>query len=343
MTATSYLGKPASRIDGRAKVTGLAKYAAEYNVPGLAHGVVVSSAIAKGRIKRIHTADALAVDGVLDVLTHERRPKLASSHDKYSDEVAPDGSPLRPLYDGKVVYNGQPVALVVAEDFETARFAASLIRVDYERQAHVTDFESARERMQARARNGEKPSHRRGDAAKAFEQAPVRLEAEYGSAVEHHNPMETFAATVVWEGDGRLTIYNKTQGPQNCRNYVCQVFGLPHDKVRVLSPYVGGGFGSGLRPQYELPLAVMAAQMLERSVRVNLTRQQMFTLGYRAAVSQELALASDNDGRLASWRHDAVSMTSQYEDFQRHFVDWSSQLYRCANAELMQRLVKLDQ
>src|SRR5262249_52118596 len=158
----------------------------------------------------------------------------------------------------KILYNGQPVALVVAEDFETARFAASLIRLDYERQAHVTDFAAERKRTKARKRNGEKASHRRGNAAKAFEQAPVQMQAESGIAVEHHNPMEPFAATVIWEGDGRLTIYDKTQGPQNCRNYVCQVFGLPHEKVRVLSPYVGGGFGSGLRPQYELPLAVLA-------------------------------------------------------------------------------------
>src|SRR5262249_55145622 len=126
MTATSYLGKPTSRIDGHAKVTGLAKYAAEYNVPDLAHGFVVSAAIAKGRIRRIHTADALAVDGVIDVFTHEHRPKLASSHDKYTDEVAPPGSPFRPLYDDRILFSGQPVALVVAEEFEIARFAASL-------------------------------------------------------------------------------------------------------------------------------------------------------------------------------------------------------------------------
>src|ERR1700676_1323655 len=127
------LNKPSSsdgmsRVDGRAKVTGTAKYAAEYNVPGLAHGVVVSAAIAKGRIKRIHAAEALAVDGVLDVFTHEHRPKLASSDEKYTDEIAPPGSPFRPLYDDRVLFNGQPVALVVAEDFETSRFAASLVR-----------------------------------------------------------------------------------------------------------------------------------------------------------------------------------------------------------------------
>ena len=342
MTATSYLGKPTSRIDGRAKVTGLAKYAAEYNVSGLAHGCVVSSAIAKGRIKRIHTADALSVDGVLDVFTHEHRPKLASSHEKYTDEVAPSGSPFRPLYDDKILFSGQPVALVVAEEFEIARFAASLIRVEYERRPHVTDFEAQRKRG-AISKRDPAQSVARGNPAPAFEQAAVRIKAEYRMPVEHHNPMEPFAATAVWEGGDRITVFDKTQGPQNCRNYVASVFGMPRDKVRVLSPYVGGGFGSGLRPQYELPLAVLAARALKRSVRVTLTRQQMFTLGYRAANVHEMTLAADQDGSLASFRHEAVSMTSQFEDFQRNFVNWSSLLYRCANADLGQRLVKLDQ
>jgi xanthine dehydrogenase YagR molybdenum-binding subunit len=342
MTATSYLGKPTSRVEGRAKVMGTAKYAAEYNVPGLAHGVVVSSAIAKGRIAHIHAEDALAVDGVLDVFTHEHRPKLASSHEKYTDEVAPPGSPFRPLYDSEILFSGQPIALVVAEEFEIARFAASLVRVEYEQESHVTDFDAQRRRGAVSKRD---PAHAtaRGNPTRAFEQAAVRIKAEYRMPVEHHNPMEPFAATAVWEGDDQITVFDKTQGPQNCRNYVAGVFGMPREKVRVLSPYVGGGFGSGLRPQYELPLAVLAARALKRSVRLTLTRQQMFTLGYRAANVQELALGANSDGSLASFRHDVVAMTSQFEDFQRDFVNWSSLLYRCANAELGQRLVKLDQ
>src|SRR5262249_50379490 len=152
-----------------------AKYAAEYNMPALAHAVVVSSAVAKGRIKRIDTADALAVDGVLDVLTHEHRPKLASSPEKYTDEVAPPGAPFRPLYDDRTHFTGQPVALVVAEEFEIARFAASLVRVEYEPRPHVTDFD-AQQREVARDAS---PTHRRGNTAQAFKQAPVRVEAEY--------------------------------------------------------------------------------------------------------------------------------------------------------------------
>jgi xanthine dehydrogenase YagR molybdenum-binding subunit len=342
MTLTSSLGKPTSRVDGRAKVTGVAKYAAEYNVSGLAHGVVVSSTIARGRIKRIHAADALAVEGVLDVFTHEHRPSLASSHKNYADEIAPDGAPFRPLYNAEVVFNGQPVALVVAEEFEIARFAASLVRVEYEQQAHVTDFDARRARGEISKRD---PAHavRRGEPAAAFDKAATRIKAEYRMPVEHHNPMEPFAATAIWEGDGRITVFDKTQGPQNCRNYVAGVFKMPRDKVRVLSPYVGGGFGSGLRPQYELPLAVLAALALKRAVRVTLTRQQMFTLGYRAANVHALALGANSDGSLVSFRHDAVAMTSQFEDFQRDLSNWSSLLYRCANVDLAQRLVKLDQ
>ena len=343
MTATSYLGKPTSRVEGRAKVTGIAKYAAEYNVPGVAHGVVVSSAIAKGRIKRIDAGDALAVAGVLDVFTHEHRPKLASSDEKYKDEVAPAGSPFRPLYDDQIHFSGQPVALVVAEEFEIARFAASLVRVEYEQEAHVTDFEAQREHAKVSKQDGAPAPTTRGRPVEAFEQAAVRIEAEYRMPVEHHNPMETFAATAVWEGEDQITIFDKTQGPQNSRNYVADVLGMPRDKVRVLSPFVGGAFGAGLRPQYQLPLAALAARALKRSVRVNLTRQQMFTLGYRSANIQNLALGAGDDGSLASLRHEVVAMTSQFEDFERDFVNWSSRLYRCANSALSQKLVKLDQ
>jgi xanthine dehydrogenase YagR molybdenum-binding subunit len=335
---TSILGQPTSRIDGRAKVTGSAKYAAEHNVPALAHGFVVNATIAKGRIRRIHTADALAVEGVLDVFTHEHRPKMASSNDKYEDEVAAEGEHFRPLYDAEIRFNGQPVALVVAEEPEIARFAASLVRVEYEREKHETDFEAKR----GKAKPGQQ-QHKRGGAAGAFDAAPVKVDAEYRMPVEHHNPMEMFGATAVWEGNGRLTVYNKTQGPQNCRNYVCNVFGLAKDKVRVLVPYVGGAFGIGLRPQYELPLAVLAAVALKRSVQVTLTRQQMFTLGYRSGNVQHLALAAQRDGSLTSWRHQFIGMTSRTEHFERSYVNWANQLYACDNAELGQSFVQLDQ
>src|SRR5262245_18008668 len=137
---TNYIGTATSRIDGRAKVTGAAKYAAEYNAPGLAHGSIVTPSIAKGRIVRLDASEALRVDGVIDVLSHENRPHMASTDSGYKDEVAPEGSPFRALYDDKIKFSGQPIALVVAEEPEVARFAASLVRVEYEEEAHVTDI-----------------------------------------------------------------------------------------------------------------------------------------------------------------------------------------------------------
>lgn len=335
---TTVLGKPTSRIDGRAKVTGAARYAAEHRVPGLAHGFVVSATIARGRIRKIDAAQALAVEGVLDVFTHAHRPKMAAANEKYEDEVAAKGEHFRPLHDDKIHFNGQPLALVVAEEPEIARFAASLIRVEYDEEAHATNFEARR----GDAKPG-KRHHKRGDAATAFKAAPVRVEAEYRLPIEHHNPMEMFGTTAVWEGDGRLTIYDKTQGPQNCRNYISNVFGIAKDKIRVLSPYVGGAFGIGLRPQYQLVLAVLAATALKRSVQVTLTRQQMFTLGYRAGNVQELAVAAETDGKLASFRHRYTGMTSRFEHFERNYVGWSSQLYTCDHVALDQSFVALDQ
>jgi len=343
VTAASILGKPTSRVDGRAKVTGGAKYAAEYNVPGLAHGFVVTSAIAKGRIAQIDMADALAVDGVIAVFTHANRPKMAASHDKYNDDIAPGGKPFRPLYDDRICFSFQPIALVVAEEPEIARFAASLLHIEYKQEPHETDFEKQRGEAFVAKGDGESHSHKRGTAAKAFAGAPVKVDIEYRMAVEHHNPMEMFGATAVWEGNGRITVYDKTQGPVNCRNYLANVFGLEPDEVRVLVPYMGGGFGSGLRPQYELTLAVLAARALKRSVRVTLTRQQMFGLGYRAGNIQSLKIGAEQDGRLLSFSHEFIGMTSQFEAFQRTNVAWSSQLYKCANVDLKQKLVRLDQ
>src|SRR5437868_2410465 len=136
---TTYIGTATSRVDGRAKVTGAARYAGEFNTTGLAHASVVTSTIAKGRIARIDAREPLAVQGVIDVLTHENRPRMASADSAYKDDVAPEGSPFRPLYDNRILFSGQPIALVVAEESEIARFAASLVRVEYEEEAHLTD------------------------------------------------------------------------------------------------------------------------------------------------------------------------------------------------------------
>jgi xanthine dehydrogenase YagR molybdenum-binding subunit len=333
-----YIGSATSRVDGRAKVTGEAKYAGEFNVPGLVHGYVVESTIPKGRILRIDTSEALSVAGVIDVLTHRHRPPMADNDDAYKDEVAPEkGSAYRPLYDDRILFNGQPLALVLAEDWETARVAASLVRIEYRKESHVTDLHAER----GNAFAIDTPAKPRGDAEKAFAAAKVRHIAEYFIPTEHHNPMELFASTAIWD-DGRLTVYDKTQGVQNVQQYLCGVFKMKPDEVRVVSPYMGGGFGSGLRPQYQVVLAVLGARALKRPVRVMLTRAQMYALGYRPATVERLALGANNDGTLDSMRHEAIAVTSQFEEFARNDTGWGNLLYKSPNAKFEHKLVKLD-
>jgi xanthine dehydrogenase YagR molybdenum-binding subunit len=341
---TTYIGTATSRVDGHAKVTGAAKYSAEFNVPGLAYASVVGATIAKGRIARIDASQALQVEGVIDVLTHENRPRMADTDSAYKDDVAPEGRPFRPLYDDKIMFSGQPIALVLAEGSEVARFAASLVRVEYDEEAHVTDVYHRRDDAFA-LKPGEtpfSPPKPRGSAETAFAAAAVRHQGEYYVPIEHHNPMELYASTVTWDGGGKLTVYDKTQGVQNVQRYVCSIFDMKSDDVRVMSPFMGGGFGSGLRPQYEVVLAVLAARALERSVRLVLTRRQMYTLGYRPAMIQRIELGANSGGTLDAITHDAVTVTSQYEDFYRQETGWSGLLYKCDNARYVHKLARLD-
>jgi xanthine dehydrogenase YagR molybdenum-binding subunit len=343
-----YIGTGTSRIDGVAKVTGAAKYAAEFNKPGLLHGSIVTSTIAKGRIASIDTNAAKRVQGVLDVFTHANRPQMADDDKAYKDDVAPLGSPFRPLYDDKIMFSGQPIALVVAETSEVARFAASLVRADYEKKPHVTDVYRQREEaipVKPPTNAFEAlftPPKTRGAPEQALAAAAVSHEAEYYTPIEHHNPMELYASTVIYENDGKLTVYDKTQGVQNVQRYLCSVFDINPQELRVISPFVGGAFGVGLRPQFEAVLAVLAARGLRRSVRVVLTRPQMYALGYRPAMIQRVALGANVGGTLDAIAHDAVTVTSQYEDYNRQETGWSGVLYTCANAKYAHKLAKLD-
>src|SRR5579883_250183 len=342
MTAHSHIGASVSRVDGHAKVTGAAKYAAEFDADGLIYGSIVTSTIAKGRILRIDVSEALRVQGVIDVLTHENRPKMADSDEAYKDDTAPDGSPFRPLYDDRIRFSDQPIALVLADDSETARFAASRVRVEYKDEAHVTDLHRARTFPLKPGATPFSPPEPRGAAEQAFAAAEVRHSSEYYVPIEHHNPMELFAATVIFEKDGKLTIYDKTQGVQNVQRYLCGVLEMKPEDVRVVSPFVGGAFGSGLRPQYQVVLAALGALALKRSVRVVLTRQQMYGLGYRPAMIQKVELGAKAGGTLDAIMHDAVTVTSQHEAFHRQETGWSGLLYTCPNAKYIHKLARLD-
>jgi xanthine dehydrogenase YagR molybdenum-binding subunit len=246
------------------------------------------------------------------------------------------------------LFSGQPIALVVAETSEAARFAAALVHVDCQQEPHVTDIYRERsaaipiktptDPMEAMFA----PPKPRGNAERAFAAATVRHDAEYYVPIEHHNPMELYGSTAVFESDGKLTVYDKTQGVQNVQQYLCNVFNVKPDALRVLGPFMGGGFGSGLRPQYQVVLAVLAARKLRRSVRVVLSRPQMYELGYRPAMIQRVALGANAGGTLEAIMHDAVTVTSQYENFHRQETGWSGLLYKSANAKYAHKLARLD-
>ena len=345
MSQTSHIGQPVSRLDGPAKVTGTAPYAAEFAVPGLLYGVVVTSPIAAGRITRIHAGEVRQLPGVVQVFSHENRGPLPDDDASYRDELAPTGAPFRPFYAADIKFSMQPVALVVAETFEQARYAAAVLRIDYDRQPHHTDLSAPRQ--PAAAPQGNIGNYKplpppTGQPAAAWARAPHRMAATYGNPTQHHNPMEPFAATVEWLAPNRLTVYDKTQGAFNARNYLCAVFGLDKADVRVVSKFTGGGFGVALRPNYHVFLATLAALRLGRSVRVVLTRGQMFGLGYRPATRQQVQLATHPDGSLASLRHDVLQASSRFEEYAEGSARWSAVLYKCANVGLTHRLARLD-
>ncbi|WP_114811134.1 xanthine dehydrogenase family protein molybdopterin-binding subunit [Paraburkholderia kururiensis] len=359
------IGTALPRVDGVAKVTGTARYAADYMADDGAHpttrnathptaniaahdlvyGFIVNSAIATGRIVSIDASAALATPGVLLVLTHENRPDLAPLDRAWKDKVAPGGMPFRPLYDDRVWYSGQPVALVIATSLELARHAASLLRIRYEPTPHQTALgEVLHTAYPPSTEKGgfDPPPPPRGKAYAALAKAHARVDAFYSTPVEFHQPMEMHGCTVVPASDGTYTVYEKTQGVMNTQQYLTRVFGFAPGQVRVVSQFVGGAFGSGLRPQYHLPLAMMAARELKRPVRVTLTRQQMFTFGHRPATVQHVALGARRDGRLAAIIHEAVSETSQFEDYADVTVNWAGQIYDAPNVQLGHKVAKLD-
>jgi len=347
MSTQPSVGKPVSRLEGKLKVTGAAKYSAEYTAGDLLYGYAINSTITKGKIKSIDTSAAKALNGVIEIFTHENRLKTASLDLKHADMDAPPGTVFKPLKDAEIMYNGQPVALVVAKDFETARYASTLVKFEYEEEPFETcldnNLDKAREQKKGMATALRPPPPKpTGDFEKAYNNAPVKVAAEYKHGTEHHNPMELFATTTIYEGDGKLTIYNKTQGTINDQFYVANVFGLEYKNVRVIAPFVGGAFGSGLRPQYQLFLCVMAALQLKRNVRVVLDRKQMFSFSHRPQTFQKTRFSTDENGKLTAMNHAAISETSSYEDYTENVVTWSHKLYAAPNTLYKYQLVPLN-
>nr|WP_314498806.1 xanthine dehydrogenase family protein molybdopterin-binding subunit [uncultured Chryseobacterium sp.] len=341
------VGTAVSRLEGELKVTGSAKYAGEYDAPDLLYGYVVNSSITKGKIKAIDTSEIKKLEGVIEVFTHDNRPSTAWFDFQYADMDAPPGTVFKPLKDNEIRYNGQPVALVVAETFEMARYAATKLDIVYEKESFETDLKSNLEK----ARDPKKglasmlkppPPKPTGDFEKEYANSFVQMESHFGHGTEHHNPMEMYASTVIYEGKDKLKIYDKTQGTINSQMYVANVFGLKMKNVQIIAPFVGGGFGSGLRPQHQLFMAVMASLALKRNVRVTLDRAQMYMIGHRPPTLQHTKFGADKNGKVNAIYHKATGETSQFEDYVEIVVNWANMLYPAENTLLEHEIVPLD-
>jgi len=332
---TSAIGAPLDRADGRAKITGSARYSAEVALPRLVHAVIVESTVPSGRIVALDTRAASAAAGVIAVLTHHNAPRVEQS----KGPKDANARILPVLQDDKVRYDRQPVALVVADTFERATDAATLIAVRYHRERAVTTFKDADTFTPADVHN-EAAVEERGDPDRSLAAAAVVVDHLYVTPREHHNPMEPHATVAVWDGDS-LTLHDATQGIFSTRKRLADVFGIPVSAVRVLSPYLGGGFGCKGATWPHTVLAAMAAKALGRPVKLVLTRPQMFgSVGWRPRTEQRVALGAGRDGKLLSTIHTATTNTSIFDIFVEPCTVLTKMLYAVPNVRVAQTLVR---
>ena len=329
------------RVDGRAKVTGAAKYAAEYELPNLAYAVLVGSNITKGTIAAIDSKSAERSPGVIAVITHANAPKIPGYTPGVNPAKPAAVQGLKIFADNIIRFNGQPIAMVVADSFERATHAASLIKAQYNKEAHETSLEDAIKNGQPISGDRYK-ENTRGDK-EAWKSAAVKIEETYTTPVQVHNPMEIHATTASWNGDEKVTVWEKTQGVKSAQQAIVQAFGLQEKNVQVNALYVGGGFGAALRTWPHTIAAIMAAKITGRPVRLVLTRPQMFTLvGYRPSAIQKFAVGADADGKLVGMWHDASAVTSTYETFNEGLVAMTKALYACANVSTRYNVYPVD-
>lgn len=335
------IGQPINRVDGRLKVTGGARFAAEFPLENIAHAVLVSSTIANGRIESFDLSVAQKVPGVLHIMTHENAPKLKPVP---SNPAEGDAATRRvPLQSPVVYYSNQYIALVVAEKLEQAKRAAQLIRVTYEEQPPAADMRGeSGKAVPPKSRGGRKPESVRGNIEAGLSAADVRVEELYRTPTEHHNPMEPHATIAVWEGD-KLTVYDATQYTYGVRATMAKTFGIPEENVRVICKFIGGAFGCKGTVWAHVGLAAGAARQVKRPVKLVTTRQQMFAnVGHRAETEQRVTLGAKRDGRLTVITHEGNSHTSVYDEYVETFTSPTRMMYACDNFRAAQKLVPLN-
>jgi len=333
----SLIGDPLSRVDGRLKVTGGAKYSGEWEFPGLTYGVLVSATITSGSIVSMDVKAAERAPGVLAVITPFNTPGVPG----FKPDAAQPVRGLKLFNDKIIHFNGQPIALVVAETFEKATHAASLVKAVYKQDTFETDFEKNRDKGVV-PNGGKYKDYVRGEAD-AYKKAPVVIEQEYRQPTEVHHPMELHVTIAIWDGDDKITVYTKSQGVIGTQRSIANAFGLKPENVQVNSRFVGGAFGSSLRTWPHEIASAMAAKLLKRPVKLTLTREQMFTLvGHRPLTIQKIGLGADKDGKLMGITHESASQTAVYEEFTEGSVNVSRFLYESPNANTRYKVVPLN-
>ncbi len=347
MPATSSpIGQPITRIEGRLKVTGGANYAAEFARPKLTYGVLIQSTIANGHVVKIDLSAAKSAPGVIGILTRENAPHFRAYPDDLSQAGAPGESRV-PLQDDEIHYAGEHLGVVVAESFEQATYAVSLVRVTCQTQPPMVTLDD--ERAQKNAIWPEKFAGRealqvkRGDVDAALATAAHKIDFVYSTPIENHNPIETYSTTAEWEAPDQLLIHECTRGIKQLQRVVANAFGLPQENVRIVCPFIGGAFGSkGFQWSHTL-LAAAAAKQVQRPVKLTLSRPQMFdSAGQRARTEQRLSIGVDKTGKLVALRHATTTHSSPTHDYTEPCGNTSRMLYSCPNVEVSHRLVRLN-
>ncbi|MCG5479893.1 xanthine dehydrogenase family protein molybdopterin-binding subunit [Sinorhizobium alkalisoli] len=333
----SFIGKPLTRVDGGAKVTGAARYAADFNQPGQLYAVIVSATVGLGRVTEIASTEVERMPGVVALITYRNAQKLPYLPHKGVIDPAV-GERLHVLQDDQVHFYGQPVAIVVADNLDHAERAAAALRITYVAKRPLVDHaDRIIERIAPKSSDGS-----RGDADVAVTQAPVMIDETYEIARENHNPMEPHATIAAWSGD-RLTLWSKSQYLVNEQAEIAAVFGLPVENVEVICPFIGGAFGTSLRTWPHVTLAALAARQTGRTVKLVLTRKQMFfTTGHRPRTLQRIALGATPNGKLTGVIHEGTGETSRYEQFTEALTAATAYLYSCPNVRTQYRLAQLD-
>ncbi|MDP9842024.1 xanthine dehydrogenase family protein molybdopterin-binding subunit [Streptosporangium lutulentum] len=333
-TAAAYVGSTMDRVEGLEKVTGQARYAFEHSPRDLAYAVPVPAAVARGEVRSIDVDAVVQLPGVIAAIWHGNAPRLST----------PENAELAVLQSSRVAYRGQYIAIVVAETLQEAREAAQRLRVEYDAEPHDVELRVDHPEMY-------RPDHvnpnyptdtELGDPDAAFAAAPVVVDAMYSTPAEHNNPMEPQATVAVWDGDG-LTLYDSNQGASAVRDTLAPLFGLPPENIRVISPHVGGGFGSKAAPKPSVVAAALAAKQVGRPVKLAVTRQQMFAVtGYRTPTIQRVRLGADTDGRLTAIMHEAFEQSSRIHEFAEQTTTPTRMMYAAPNRRTTHRLVRLD-